>query len=677
MENLLQIRLQHPLHQVQVPQGDIGILKLAFPFLAGHDAFHQAVVRLGSEFLHRAGGGFHGIADHQDHLLLGHRLLPVVLEVGSQLGVSPFIQEFIEEVGGAGGAVVGADEALDLVWQAVFFRYGQTVVHVADDVRGAFQRGFVGVVFLHVRVDGLVLYEAEGVLHLAQVVVEGGGPQQRHVGIRSAAHGVHHIHYLQAVVEGTGGLGAELLQQRVVGVGHFFQARHGHQVEDALKQVYQRVQGHDGHGAHEDLGHREPPHGKVAGVYEAEAHEHGQFYAKHDGGVHKLLPALGEVPEGFYGDGTGREVHHKMLHSVAAEDKERQQAHHVHRQHQALAEESQQVQRKHREGHHIEGRRGHPFQQEGDNGGKEEDAQQIEIAVGIQEDGLVGEEDAEVQHHHQGQGQQDISYVQENARGAVAEHLVVFRLVAVQDLGHFGRYDLPLGDYLLIGPHIAQGGRNEVRGARVGELGHGLVVQEIRDDGLIHAGAAEKGIQVHGRMAEGHRGHQLVPGVGHLVHLGAGVLRGALVLLDVDEVFGHFPFGLVQLHLAVRDHTLGVDVVQARHDGRAQGILLSQVQALDVLDDGRCGLLREAVIRDDHHAGVFPLGLDLLLRLEDGEVELGHQGFVRPGRSFLIVIIEFRGPGHEEHQDCENYYQRYEPFGDLRRRCWHNGRFLR
>ena len=71
----------------------------------------------------------------------------------------------------------------------------------------------------------------------------------------------------------------------------------------------------------------------------------------------------------------------------------------------------------------------------------------------------------------------------------------------------------------------------------MGELRHGFVVQEIRDDDIVQPRAAEQRIQVYGGIGFGQQRHQLVPGVRHLVYLRTRVLDRPLVLLDVNEVF--------------------------------------------------------------------------------------------------------------------------------------------
>ena len=208
-------------------------------------------------------------------------------------------------------------------------------------------------------------------------------------------------------------------------------------------------------------------------------------------------------------------------------------------------------------------------------------------------------------------------------------------------------------------------------------LRHGLVVQEVGNDGFIHARAAEQGVQVYGRVILGHLDHKLVAGVRHLVHFCPGILRGPLVPLYVNQVLGHLCIAHVHLHLAVRDDTAAVDVVQAGDDRGTELVVFSEVQALDVAHGRRNHFLRILVVRDDTGAVLVPFLLDLLFCLEDGEIELGDQGFVGPGRSFFVVIIEFRGPWHQKHKDCENKDQRIIPPLQLRRRYLHNGRFLR
>ena len=396
----------------------------------------------------------------------------MIIEGRCIIGIPALVQVLVKEVRGGRGSVVRADKGLDLLREAVLVGYGQAVIHVADDVLGALHRRFALVVFLGIGAQALVLNEAERVLHFSNVVVEGGGAQQGHIGICGVAHGVYQVHHLQAVLEGAGRLGAELLQQRVVGIGHLFQTGLRHQVEHALEQVDERIQGHGGHGAHKNLGGSNPPQRQVAGVNEPEGKEHGYLHAKDDGSVDELLPALAQVAKGLDGHDTGRQVHHEQFHAVAAENEQRQQVHNVHRQDEPLAEECQQIQRKHRERHHIEGRRGNAFQEEGNHGGQQEHGEKIEVAVLVFEDVPVGEEDAEVQDHHQRQGQQDVAGIQQHAGGAVTKYLVVLFLVAVEDLGHFSCNDFSFGDYLFIGPYVSQRGGNVVRGPGVGELRH-------------------------------------------------------------------------------------------------------------------------------------------------------------------------------------------------------------
>ena len=116
------------------------------------------------------------------------------------------------------------------------------------------------------------------------------------------------------------------------------------------------------------------------------------------------------------------------------------------------------------------------------------------------------------------------------------------------------------------------------------EFRHSLVKDEVGDYGRIDARAAEKGIQIYGRIGLCNHGHKLVTGLGHLVHLTAGVLVRPLVLLDGNEFRGYFCRSPVKFHPGVRDDTLCVDVGEAGYNRGPEVVMAPKVKALDRLD---------------------------------------------------------------------------------------------
>ena len=284
-------------------------------------------------------------------------------------------------------------------------------------------------------------------------------PEQRHIGVGGTPYGVYQVHHLQGVLEGARGFLGQLLQERIAGVRHLNKARAGHQVEDFLEQVNERIQGHRGHGPHKDERQIYPPSGRAAHIDEAEAQVYQDFHPKENSRVQELPPALAEEAKGFHRYRAGRKEHHKEFHTVAAEDKERQQQHNVQREYLLFAEERQHIKGEHRERHHVHERRRQTHHQERHDGRQEENTEQEKVTGGPVKDKPCREMNHQIQDDNQREREQDIPKIQEDTRACIAVHMVVLLLIAVQDLGDFRRDDLPFGDNFFVGLHIAQGGR--------------------------------------------------------------------------------------------------------------------------------------------------------------------------------------------------------------------------
>ena len=352
------------------------------------------------------------------------------------------------------------------------------------------------------------------------------------------------------------------------------------------------------------------------------------------------------MAEGLDGDGAGGQVHHEQFHSVAAENEQRQQGDHVERLHQPFTEKCQQIQRKHRIRDNVLEVWNRLFADESNGRSQDEYSKEVVIAFLVLEHHGVGEIHHKIQDNHKGQRQEKVAKIEQHPWTAVAIYLIVFFLVAVQDLGYFGGDYFPARYYLFVGFDIPKGGRHVIRGTRMGELGHGFVKDEVGNYGRINSRAAEKGIQVDGRIGLGHHGHKLVTGFGHLVHLRAGILLRPLVFLDRDQFRGNFGRSPVKLYAGVGDNALGVNVPETGDNRGPEAVETAKVQALDGFHNVGDNFVGVFVIRYDNASGVIPFFLDLLLCLEDGEIELGNKGFVGPRGSLLVVIIEFRGSWH-------------------------------
>ena len=183
--------------------------------------------------------------------------------------------------------MVGPDEILDHAGETVLPRDGHAVLYMTDDVAGAVPGRFPLMITDRTGGRGFILHKAERILHLAKVVVEGADPQQRHVRIHGTADGIRHVHHLEAVLEGSGGLGGELLQQRAVRIRKLLEAGRRDQVEQAFEQVNQRIGGDGHHGPDKNLDHIED-HRAGTRIHEAEAGEDDHFHPKDDQRIDKL-----------------------------------------------------------------------------------------------------------------------------------------------------------------------------------------------------------------------------------------------------------------------------------------------------------------------------------------------------------------------------------------------------
>ena len=208
-------------------------------------------------------------------------------------------------------------------------------------------------------------------------------------------------------------------------------------------------------------------------------------------------------------------------------------------------------------------------------------------------------------------------------------------------------------------------------------LGHRLVENQVRDHAVIHPRTPEQRVQIDFRVGFGELGYELRLGVGKRIDLRTGIFGRPLVALDIQDLVGEFRIRAVPFDFGIREDALRINIAEPGDQALPDTAPLPEIQSLDRLDDLPGRLFREAVIRDHTHAGALPFLHQLLFRLQNREVELGHQVLIGPGRTFLVVISEFRGPRHQEHEDCEDKGQRPEAFRDIRRRYSHNGRFLR
>ena len=84
---------------------------------------------------------------------------------------------------------------------------------------------------------GFVLNEAHGVVHLADVVVQGSRTDELNVRAHRPGNCICHVHNLQGVLEGSRSLLLKLVEQRVGCVAEFAQAIYRDQIEYLLEKI--------------------------------------------------------------------------------------------------------------------------------------------------------------------------------------------------------------------------------------------------------------------------------------------------------------------------------------------------------------------------------------------------------------------------------------------------------
>ena len=160
----------------------------------------------------------------------------------------------------------------------------------------------------------LVLGEEDGILELADVVIEGTGTDQLRPGSQPVGHLGCEIGYLHAMVEGAVGFLGKTSKQGIVDVLKLDERDDAGKAENALDGDEQQVGQHGEHASHgeEDVGHPADDTltaiGCAANELEAKIGEQG-CQGDPDGGPEEL-DALREFTQGIDGYESCHNLHH-------------------------------------------------------------------------------------------------------------------------------------------------------------------------------------------------------------------------------------------------------------------------------------------------------------------------------------------------------------------------------
>ncbi len=654
MIHCLEFLLEYILHHGDVLEGDGTFLEETFGHLSVHDFVHQLADALLRIFRQAARCGFHGVGHHQYGLLLGEGVRAGIGEdgrVGFFAGVLVLPGDV--EVFRHATAVVGGDEILDDFGEVVLLGQLQAVGHVADDHLRAL---LVGQVLVRVDAARLVFGEKHGLLHLADVMVEGAGTHQLGIGADGIGCRRRQVGHLHGVLEGARHGFGHPAEQGSVDVGQLHQCDVGREAEGLFHQEQQRV-GEEQQDAVDDKVdvHRAVHLAEVILGNQFEGEIGGRIgYGDHACRLEELR-ALRQFAQAEDGGQPGGTLQQDELMRIAQADGADEHRDDQREEGRARVEEHPDDDGQHGVGQHVDIEEVLRHHQAGD-GAVEGDACEeqrhaalvvvVLLAEEVQVEHEAQHEDADVE-HLPGQHQAFLSYGFASLDGFLAE--------ALQDVVGLGVDDFAPVDDFLSAQHDAACPGIVVQQFLPGGLAALPVILQVGGDVVVQVArpqdvrAIVQGVAIQEGLVGGLHGVQLVdvPLVGQLVvhrHeapdavAAQGIQRfGGEDARLVD--FSQFPLDVSEV--AGRQallHKLLVVGLQAALRVRLHF-------ALDV--EERLELAQQAVLLPLHHLGI----------LVDGEVERSHQLPVLPRLADVKLIVELAVARHEVNDDGHRSYE--------------------
>ena len=301
---------------VEVAEGKVGFVELAFGIDALHDGLDMGADTGGRGIDQRTGGGLHGVRQHDDGGFLALRAragIGIIL----QAGVLAQLQGLVVEEHGPARTVVLLDDVGYLAAEAVFLSGLHALLHMGEKNEGAHGRGELVV---RVRAAELVLNEVLGAGYLADIVVQGRHLAEQAVRPDGRRTGFHKVGDHEGVVVRARQVHHEFLKQRMLKVHelHHAEARGiaHHHLDDGAEGEEQEQREH---GVHEKRHHKQGKLGQLDVHAQSRAcagDEHPQ--EKRYTAPHHVLPVLGAEHQPRIGHG-GHEVEEEQG-KVAAED---------------------------------------------------------------------------------------------------------------------------------------------------------------------------------------------------------------------------------------------------------------------------------------------------------------------------------------------------------------------
>lgn len=618
-----------------VAEGDGALAEIAALHLAVDDAVHQFGDGLVGVFLEAAGGGFDGIGHHEDGLLAG---VGVAAGIGEGFRVdlvgAIFVASLDVEVFHHRRPVVGDDKLAEELGDAVLFGQADTLGDVGDDDLG---RPLLGE--LVVGVDAALIFGEIGrIEHFSDVVVEGGGADELHVGTNFGCHFGRQTAHLLGVDVGAVGLAGHAADEGGVGVVHLDEGDARGESEEAFDEIEQGIGEEEGNAVDADVPiPRAVDVGEGGALGEVLAETERPRAEGDDEGRAHQLGTLGEVADGEEGDQSAHELGEEE--EVVAVERDGGEAHHedVDEEGRARVHKHADDEGHHRKGDDVDGEELVGHQQRGEHG-EEGDQTEDEIeAVGRGVEVAAEEVEEDEQEGEKTADEADLSAHHTDEAAAVVLAVLAVAAEGLED-GVLPRTDaLAAVDDALAGQYHAGAGRYGREGFFAPFVGAQAVVDEVGDEVFVEVEArhdfARELLLVHGILigrAGGEEGRE-----------GAGGGRSAAHHADAFEILCREVVELFGV-----DHAAAVDVAEhvegVLHIGEGDAVEgAAGIVALEVLDLLLPHLFARVEVGVELLEHAVALDFELVGRLVDGKFEGGDEGRIAPGLPNLVGVAEF------------------------------------
>ena len=541
------------------------------------------------------------------------------------------------------------DEVAHDGWQLVLVGQAESVLHMLDDYLCATLVGQALVGILAV----LVLGEEDGILQLADVVIERSCADELCLAPYFVGHVGCQVRHLHAVVESAVGLLRKPAQEGIVDVLQLDEGDDGGEAEDALDGNEQQVGQHGEYTSHhqEDIGPAadfQIPIGCAPHELHAEVGEHGGK-GDDDCGTEEFV-ALRELAQGIDGHEACHRLGDDEDEGLGEHDRRSQDSQDVRHECCARIQEDAQHDGQHAVGHHIDTAPHVSHQTVRHNGEEEREAHDEEDGADAVE--IVTAELLEVheQQHDKDGGIDDSASDARHLLAGAQRVLLLVLFPGEQDVHHLVVHYLSPIHNLLPLQDNAHSAHQPAIDLLPLLLAFPCIVGKVRPD-VFHKVKTM----------------QMAVAIADAVLLGQKVLVGGLLAEELGEGTHVRLVAVIDAHLSGLflaqsrrsiswEDAYRIDVAELLLEMRQKVVGNAQSSGgVEVLTECRQLLLLHVYV--DMEVGLIELAQAVLLachavgRFQDGEAVLRDEGLLVPRLTLLVVVGRVVPKRHEDHQD--------------------------